>query len=287
MTDQLDSILTDQDLIDELVTRALQEDIKSGDATTNAIVDKTKRAHAVWVSKEKGIVAGLDLARAVFEKLDPNIEWTPFFNDGDEVSPGDEIVTLKGSCRSILTAERTALNFAQRMSGIATQTEEYVKVLTGYETKILDTRKTVPGLRLLDKYAVSVGGGTNHRMGLFDLAMIKDNHIVAAGGITEAVSNVRNEHPDLKIEVETTTLEQIDQALSGGADIIMLDNMSNEQMKKAVLLIDGQAETEASGNVTLANVKQVADTGVDYISVGALTHSVKAFDISQELKKII
>lgn len=287
MTDQLDSILTDQDLIDDLVTRALQEDIESGDATTNAIVDKTKQAHAVWVSKEKGIVAGLDLARAVFEKLDPNIEWTPFFNDGDEVNPGNEIVTLKGSCRAILTAERTALNFAQRMSGIATQTQEYVKVLTGYETKILDTRKTVPGLRVLDKYAVSVGGGTNHRMGLFDLAMIKDNHIVAAGGITEAVSNVRNEHPDLKIEVETTTLEQIDQALSAGVDIIMLDNMSHEQMKKAVLLIDGQAETEASGNITLANVKQVADTGVDYISVGALTHSVKAFDISQELKKII
>lgn len=287
MMNQQNSMLTEKDVIEELVTRTLEEDIKSGDATTNAIVDESKQAHAFWISKEKGIVAGLDVGRAVFRALDPNIEWTPYYNDGDQISPGKEIVSIRGSCRAILTGERTALNFAQRMSGIATKTREYVSAVAGYETKILDTRKTVPGLRLLDKYAVSAGGGTNHRMGLFDLAMIKDNHIIAAGGISQTVKKVRERSPELKIEVETTTLEQVEEALSAGADIIMLDNMSPEQMKEAVLLIDKQAETEASGNITLENVKQVAETGVDYISVGALTHSVKAFDISQELKKII
>jgi nicotinate-nucleotide pyrophosphorylase (carboxylating) len=287
MMNQQDSILTEKDLTEELVMRALDEDIRSGDVTTNAIVDESKHAQAVWTSKEEGIIAGLDVAQTVFRALDPNIEWKSFNNDGDEVNPGSELISIRGSCRAILTAERTALNFAQRMSGIATKTRKYVNALSGYETKILDTRKTVPGLRALDKYAVSSGGGTNHRMGLFDLVMIKDNHIVAAGGISQAVAKVRRKSTDLKIEVETTSLEQVEQALSAGVDIIMLDNMSPEQMKEAVLLIDKQAETEASGNITLENVKEVAETGVDYISVGALTHSVKAFDISQELKKIV
>lgn len=206
--------------------------------------------------------------------------------DGSEVGRGDEIVKMKGTCRAILTAERIALNIAQRMSGIATETSRYVQAIKDFPAKILDTRKTVPGMRKLDKYAVVVGGGTNHRMGLFDLAMIKDNHIVAAGGIKGAVQNVRERHPEIRIEVETTTLKQVKEALSAGADIIMLDNMDIGAMQEAVSLIDNKAETEASGNITLENVREVAQTGVNYISVGALTHSVKAFDISQQIQKI-
>lgn len=280
------STVSKEDIIEALIERAFEEDVQSGDVTTNAIVEESSKAEAVWTSKEEGIIAGLDIARKVFEKLDSHLEWMPQIKDGDKVEAGTELVIIKGSCRAILTAERIALNIAQRMSGIATITSKYVDAIGDLPTKVLDTRKTVPGLRLLDKHAVASGGGTNHRMGLFDLAMIKDNHIVASGGIEQAVLKVRNEYPDLQVEVETTTLDQVQEALSAGADIIMLDNMSTKQMREAVSLIKDRAKSEASGNITLDTVREVAETGVDYISVGALTHSVQAFDISQELRKI-
>jgi len=276
----------DVDVIDELISRAFQEDIRDGDITTNAIIGEDQQAAAVWQAKESGIIAGLDIARAVFKALDPELEWHPRVEDGDRVEIGQDIVEMEGTCRAILTAERTALNLAQRLSGIATKTHQLVEAIADYPTKILDTRKTVPGLRQLDKYAVSAGGGTNHRMGLFDMALIKDNHIVAAGGIVSAVELVRAQHPEVQIEVETTSLEEVRKALEAGADMIMLDNMNTQMMREAVNLIGEKAKTEASGNITLKRIKEVAETGVAYISVGALTHSVKAFDISQRLSKI-
>lgn len=281
-----ESPVTEIQAIQDLIDRAFDEDIHTGDVTTNTIVDSSQQAEAAWISKEKGVVAGLDIARWVYRQLDFQIKWHPKVNDGDQVNAGAEIVLMKGSGRAILTAERVALNIVQRMSGIATKTNKFVKVVESYPARILDTRKTVPGLRQLDKYAVKAGGGTNHRMGLYDLAMIKDNHIVAAGGITKAVEQVREYDSKIGIEVETGNLQQVKEALSAGADIIMLDNMDLEQMAEAVSLIDGRAETEASGNITIETVCQVAETGVDFISVGALTHSVKAFDISQQFLKI-
>lgn len=278
--------ISDHDWLDDLIDVALAEDIGSGDVTTEAVIDDQKKARAVWVSKQEGIIAGLDVAKIVFKKLDEKIDWNPFFRDGDAVSNGDTIVEFSGNCRAILTAERTALNFAQRMSGIATKTHEIVRELEGTSTKILDTRKTVPGLRRLDKIAVKTGGGVNHRMGLYDLAMIKDNHILAAGNISNAVEGVRTKDSEIRIEVETTTLEEVDEALESGADIIMLDNMSIEMMREAVERIGNRAETEASGNVTFETIREVAGTGVNFISVGALTHSVQAFDISQRIKEI-
>lgn len=286
MSDLENISLSEQEVVRALIARAFEEDIRTGDVTTNAIVDKQKRAKAIWQSKEDGIIAGLDLAKVVFRRLDAQLEWYPQVEDGDYVNTGAEIVVMKGSCRAILTGERIALNIAQRMSGIASMTHRYVAELEGTSTRILDTRKTVPGLRLLDKYAVALGGGNNHRMGLFDLALIKDNHIAAAGGIGRAVQQVRAENPDMRIEVETSTIDQVREALSEGADIIMLDNMSIGLMKEAVTIIDGKAVTEASGNITRETIREVAETGVDSISIGALTHSVKAFDISQKLKKI-
>jgi nicotinate-nucleotide pyrophosphorylase (carboxylating) len=286
MSDLENISLSEQEPVRALIARAIKEDIRTGDVTTNAIIDKKKRAKAIWQSKEGGIIAGLDLANFVYRKLDAQLEWVPHFEDGDYIEAGTEIVEMKGSCRAILSAERIALNIAQRMSGIASMTHRFVTELKGTSVSILDTRKTVPGLRLLDKYAVVLGGGDNHRMGLFDLALIKDNHITAAGGIDRAVQLVRAENPNMQIEVETSTLDQVKEALSEGVDIIMLDNMSIELMKEAVMLIDGKAITEASGNITLERIRQVAETGVDCISVGALTHSVKAFDISQKLQKL-
>lgn len=276
----------DTSTIQDIIDRAFKEDIFDGDVTTNAIVDESQQAEAVWVAREEGIVAGLDVAKQVFEHLDRGVMWEPNVEDGILVDKGSEIVILKGKARALLTAERTALNIVQRMSGIATKTRQFVDAVEGYPTKILDTRKTIPGFRQLDKYAVKAGGGTNHRMGLYDMAMIKDNHIVAAGSITNAVQQVRNANSDIRIEVETTNLDQVKEALTAGADIIMLDNMSIEQMGKAVEIIGSKAQTEASGNVTLGTAKEIAATGVDYISVGALTHSVKAFDISQQVQKI-
>lgn len=278
--------ISNQDWLDDLIDVALAEDIGSGDITTEAVIDDQKKAKAVWVAKQGGIIAGLDVAKIVFKKLDEKIDWNPFFRDGDAVNNGDTIVEFSGNCRAVLTAERTALNFAQRMSGIATKTYELVCTLEGFSTKILDTRKTVPGLRKLDKMAVKAGGGANHRMGLFDLAMIKDNHILAAGSISKAVERVRSKDSEIRIEVETTSLKEVDEALESGADIIMLDNMSADMMREAVERIGTRAETEASGNITSENIRQTAETGINFISVGALTHSVQAFDISQRIKEI-
>ncbi|MDZ7718188.1 MAG: carboxylating nicotinate-nucleotide diphosphorylase [Balneolaceae bacterium] len=278
--------VSNKDWLDDLIDVALAEDIGGGDVTTDAIIDDQKKAKAVWVAKQDGVVTGLNVAKFVFQKLDEKMNWKPLIKDPAPVKNGDLIVEITGNCRSILTAERTALNLAQRMSGIATKTAEIVKELDGFSTKILDTRKTVPGLRRLDKMAVEAGGGTNHRMGLYDLAMIKDNHIEAAGSIAAAVKRVRSDNPDIRIEVETTNIDQVGEALDAGADIIMLDNMSLVDMRKAVDVIGNRAQTEASGNITKGNIREVADTGVNFISVGALTHSVKAFDISQRITEI-
>ncbi|HYW34017.1 MAG TPA: carboxylating nicotinate-nucleotide diphosphorylase [Balneolaceae bacterium] len=272
-----------RDVIEELVDRAFAEDIRDGDVTTDAIFDRKDRAEAVWEAKADGVIAGLGVAEKIFKRLDHDLQWQPFITDGDSVGAGAEIVSFSGCTRAILTAERTALNLVQRMSGIATKTSLFVKKIKEFDAQILDTRKTVPGLRALDKYAVRAGGGYNHRMGLFDMALIKDNHIAAAGSISKAVQKVRQSNRDLKIEVETTSLQQVGEALSAGADIIMLDNMNCKLMREAVHKIGKRAETEASGNVNLSTAAEIADTGVDYISVGGLTHSVKAFDISQKL----
>lgn len=279
---ETEEILT-EDLVDELISRAFEEDIGSGDVTTNAIIDPETIAEAEWTAKDDGVVAGLEIAGSVFRRLDPGLEWKTNVSDGNKITAGSVILEMKGKARAMLTGERTALNIVQRMSGIATETERYANRLKDYKTKILDTRKTAPGLRLLDKYAVKMGGGENHRMGLYDLAMIKDNHIIAAGGIANAVERVRRAQPALKIEVEVKSLKEVKEALTAEAEIIMFDNMSVSLMSRAAKIIDGQALTEASGNITLENLSNVAATGVDFISVGALTHSVKAFDISQNI----
>jgi len=270
--------------IEYIVNHAFQEDIGSGDITTNNLIPEKTLASARMTAKADGIIAGLPIAEMVFRKLDPNLIWNPLLQDGNRVKKGDIILEIKGTFRALLTGERLALNLMQRMSGIATETAKYISEIESSKVKILDTRKTVPGLRSLDKYAVKMGGGTNHRMGLFDLAMIKDNHIKIAQGITNAVSQIRKSIPEsIKIEVETTSLEEVKEAVLAGADIIMLDNMSNEMMKAAVALIHGKALVEASGNMNLERIAGVAATGVDFISIGALTHSVKALDISQNI----
>lgn len=272
--------------LEEVIDRAIAEDISPEDITTNAVIDSNGKADAIWMAKQNGTIAGIDLARSVFLRLDQDLEWEPLFHDGEVVKSGDLLVRFSGSCRAILSAERIALNIAQRMSGIATATAEMVALVEDLPVKILDTRKTVPGLRHLDKYAVKVGGGVNHRMGLHDMALIKDNHIVAAGGITHAVDRVRRYKPGVKIEVETTTLTQVREALENGVDMIMLDNMDAATMKEAVEMINGNVKSEASGNLTYENIRTIAETGVDYISSGALTHSVKAFDITQQIKQM-
>ena len=270
-------------LIDKIISLAIEEDVENGDVTTNSLVPESTLAVAEMTAKADGVISGIDIARMVFERFDKNIRWLPSTTEGGRVKKGDSIVRIEGSYRALLTGERTALNILQRMSGIATATSNYVKELEGTATQLLDTRKTAPGMRILDKIAVKAGGGTNHRMGLYDLALIKDNHIKVAGGITEAVKEVRAYAPGIKVEVEVTTLEETKEAVTAGADIIMLDNMSNEMMEAAVKLIDGRAKTEASGNMTIGRLKGVAATGVDYISVGALTHSVTALDISMNI----
>ncbi len=271
--------------IEPLIEMALEEDIQAGDITTNSLIPETVKTKAVMTAKANGVIAGIQVAEMVFKKLDSNIIFTPHVSDGDKVTPGSLIAEIEGSFRALLTGERTALNFLQRMSGIATVTAQFVEQTKGCKTAILDTRKTLPGHRILDKYAVAAGGGTNHRIGLFDMVMIKDNHIKVAGSITNAVNEVRSKIPEnIKIEVETTTLDEVEEALNTTADIIMLDNMDNATMRKAVQHINGKAKTEASGNMTLERIKEVAATGVDFISIGALTHSVKALDISQNIE---
>jgi nicotinate-nucleotide pyrophosphorylase (carboxylating) len=271
-------------VIDPIISYALAEDIGAGDMTTNALIPGEMQTTATLTAKADGVVAGLPVAERVFRQLHDGIEWSAYVEDGSSIKKGDILVQVKGSFRALLTGERLALNFLQRMSGIATATSRYVKAVEGYKTEILDTRKTVPGLRMLDKYAVRMGGGTNHRIGLYDMVMIKDNHIKVAGGITGAVEAIRPAIADgIKIEVETTNLAEVEEALQAGADIIMLDNMDNETMKRGVELVNGRAKVEASGNMTLERLKGVAATGVDFISIGALTHSVEALDISMNI----
>ena len=263
---------------------AYAEDIGSGDITTNSIIQPAERKTAVFVAKENGVVAGLPVSEMVFRELDETLEWNVKKQEGEKVQKGEILVEFKASYRALLTGERIALNFVQRLSGIASATRVFVNEVKDFHVQILDTRKTLPGFRLLDKYAVKTGGAINHRMGLHDMVMIKDNHIQVAGGIKPAVEAVKLKMPvSIKIEVETTTLDEVKQALEAGADIIMLDNMSNEMMAEAVKLINKRAKTEASGNMSLERLREVAATGVDFISIGSLTHSVKALDISQRI----
>ncbi|WP_372753712.1 carboxylating nicotinate-nucleotide diphosphorylase [Labilibaculum sp.] len=270
--------------VELIINHAFQEDIGAGDITTNQLVPENTIATARMTAKDDGIIAGLPIAEIVFRKLDEQVQWNPRVTDGDRVAKGDVIVEIKGSYRALLTGERLALNLLQRMSGIASETAKYVHEVKGSKVKILDTRKTVPGLRTFDKYAVKMGGGTNHRIGLYDMVMIKDNHIKIAGSIGTAVEQIRKTIPShIKVEVETTNLKEVKEAVTAGADIIMLDNMSNEMMTKAVELIQGKCLIEASGNMNLERISGVAKTGVDFISIGALTHSVVALDISQNI----
>jgi nicotinate-nucleotide pyrophosphorylase (carboxylating) len=267
--------------LDALIKAALDEDIGTGDITTISCVPEDAVSKGVFLAKDEGVVCGLSVVAQVFGLLDPKVLVIPRCSDGDTVVKGDILAEIEGPSRSILTGERTALNLLQRLSGIATRTRLAVSSISGTKTRIADTRKTTPGLRVLEKYAVRCGGGKNHRFGLSDGILIKDNHIVAAGGITQAVERVNALAPHtLRIEVETENLEQIDEALAAGADIIMLDNMSLEEMTEAVRHIAGRALTEASGNMGDKDLRQVAATGVDYISIGALTNSIKALDIS-------
>lgn len=266
--------------VDLIIENTLEEDLGSGDVTTDAIFSVDDTCEALIIAKEEGIIAGIPIAERVFQKLDPEVTVAQKLKDGEHVNPGDEILVIKGSIHAVLSGERLSLNLLQRMSGIATATSKYVAAISGYRTRILDTRKTAPGLRVLDKYAVSIGGGCNHRFGLYDAVLIKDNHIDFAGNISNAVEIVRSKYQSkFKVEVETSTLDEVREALKAGADIIMLDNMTVEMMKEAVRIINGKSITEASGGITLGNVRQIADTGVDFISVGAITHSSPALDI--------
>lgn len=267
-------------LLEKLIDLAIAEDIADGDISSNAIIPQSEGAAATMVMKADGIISGMEVARRVFERFEA-VTWTPYVSDGDSVKRGQVILRVEGSYRALLQAERLALNFLQRMSGIATMTARYAEALKGTAVRLLDTRKTAPGMRITDKMAVRHGGGHNHRMGLYDMIMLKDNHIKVAGGIPQAIEAARRALPlSIKLEVETSNLAEVEEAVRYGADIIMLDNMDNDTMCEAVRLIASRARTEASGNMTLERLQSVAETGVDYISVGALTHSVTAMDIS-------
>lgn len=271
--------------LDNFLLDALKEDIGTGDITTECCVPEEAQSRAVFRCKQAGVVCGLEVARRVFFLLDPKVQFESKVSEGTKVQVGDVVATISGPSRSILSGERVALNLMQHMSGVATQTARMVERVAGTKAVIVDTRKTTPGMRVLEKYAVRMGGGTNHRFNLADGVLIKDNHIVAAGGITNAVNNARKMVPHtLKIEVETTNFEEIQEALEVGADIIMLDNMSCADMKKAVGLIAGRAKVEASGNMGSRDIREVAEAGVDLISIGALTHSVEALDISLQFQ---
>ena len=271
----------------KLINKALQEDVKDGDITTTATISKSKKAIGKFLVKADGIIAGLEIAKAVFKTVDHKIKFEIKIKDGSKVKFGDVTAIVTGKAQSLLTAERTALNFLQRMSGIATSANIYAEKIKHTKAKIIDTRKTVPGLRTLDKQAVKLGRCANHRIGLFDMFLIKDNHIEVAGSITKAVEGCvkynKKHRTKFKIEVETKNLKEVEEALTTKADIIMLDNFEIDEMKKAVKIINGKCKVEASGGVNLDTVKAIAETGVDFISVGALTHSVKALDISLEI----
>jgi nicotinate-nucleotide pyrophosphorylase (carboxylating) len=268
-----------------LIDLALQEDLGTGDLTTDALFTSDSKTRATLVAREALVVSGLDVAGLVFKRLDSECRFKPSCQEGRSVRKGTVIAHISGPVRALLRAERTALNFIRHLSGIATLTQRYVDAIQGTGCTLLDTRKTTPGLRTLEKAAVRAGGGGNHRMGLFDGAMIKDNHIAAAGSIRAAVDAVRTTiPPTVKIEVECDSLRQVREALDAGANIIMLDNMPPSKMAKAVAMVDSRAHTEASGNITLDNIRQVAESGVDYISVGALTHSARSVDISMDIQ---
>lgn len=267
--------------VDELILMALREDISSEDITTNSVMREKKNGRVQLICKQDGIVAGLHIFKRTFELLDENISVKMYFKDGDSVKNKDIIAEIEGDVRVLLSGERTALNFLQCMSGIATYTNNVVKLLEGSSVKLLDTRKTTPNMRIFEKYAVKMGGGYNHRYNLSDGILLKDNHINAAGGVAEAIKMAKEYTSFVrKIEVEVENLEMMKEALDAGADIIMLDNMIPEMMKKAVAMAAGKAETECSGNITKENIKTVIETGVDYISSGALTHSAPILDVS-------
>lgn len=271
-------------VIKRLIQEALEEDLGVQDLTSEAVVPQGAAAAAEFLAEEDLVLAGIDVAREVFLGLDAGLDFKPLAADGESVGKGKRIAEVRGEAVSILKAERVALNFLQHLSGVATITFSFVRKVSGLPVKIMDTRKTLPGFRSLDKYAVRMGGGVNHRMGLYDAVLIKDNHIVLAGGIGTAIQRVRERFPGIRpIEVETTDLVEVQQALKAHADVIMLDNMGLDAMREAVRLIHKRAEVEASGNISLETVRDVALTGVDRISVGALTHSVRAVDISLEM----
>ncbi len=271
--------------VDELIKNAIKEDINYIDVATDYLLDENEESEAIFVAKADGVLCGLDVAMRVFQLLDDSFICVLHKKDGDEIKNGELIAELKGKTVKLLKGERTALNLIQHMSGIATITNECVKETIGTKATIADTRKTLPGLRSLQKYAVTCGGGRNHRYNLSDCAMLKDNHIDAKGGITPAVNALREKiGHTVKIEVETRTLDEVKEALNAGADIIMLDNMDNETMAEAVRIVEGNALLEASGNLTKERLRSVADLGVDILSIGALTHSVTAFDISMKMK---
>jgi nicotinate-nucleotide pyrophosphorylase (carboxylating) len=273
----------------EIVRRALAEDVGTGDVTTLATVPADAIAKALMVAREPLVVCGLSVAEAVFKEVSARIEIEQLAQDGQRATRGQTLLRLRGPAGAMLTAERVALNFVQRLSGVATSTARFAEAVAGTRARILDTRKTTPGLRALEKYAVACGGGTNHRAGLFDRVLIKDNHLAALrleppNAIEAAVRRAREKFPKLEIEVEADTLEQVEQALLAKADVILLDNMTNEDLRAAVWLVNGRAKTEASGGVTLATVRAIAETGVDFISVGALTHSARAVDVALDFE---
>jgi nicotinate-nucleotide pyrophosphorylase (carboxylating) len=269
----------------DLVRRALDEDLGAGDVTTDATVDPAQRARGVFIVKAPCVVAGLDVAAETFRQVDASVAVACRRLDGERCEPGDEIAVVTGPARALLIAERTALNFLQRLSGIATRTRQFVDAAAGRIT-ILDTRKTTPTLRALEKYAVAAGGGTNHRAGLYDAILIKDNHIRLAGGVAEAVARARRQSPQLRVEVEAQTLAEVDQALASGVDIVLADNMGPADVRETVARARGRAKVEISGGVTLDRIQELGSTGADYVSVGALTHSAPAVDISFEIEPI-
>lgn len=275
---------TKDELIDDLIALAFAEDVGDGDHTTLSTIPADEMGRQQLIVKEEGILAGVEMARRVFNYFDPELKMTVFINDGARVKPGDIAFVVEGRVRSLLQTERTMLNIMQRMSGIATMTAKYQDRLAGLKTKVLDTRKTTPGMRLIEKEAVKIGGGENHRIGLFDMILIKDNHIDFAGGIPQAVAAAKKyckeTGRDLKIEVEVRNTDEIDQALAAGIDRIMLDNFTPERTREAVARIAGRVEIESSGGITLDTLRQYGECGVDFISVGALTHSVKGLDLS-------
>ena len=266
------------------VQHALAEDIGDGDITAQ-LTPADEIAHARVITREDMILAGRPWVDAIFQQLDPTVEVIWLKNDGDTVLANDAFLELKGNARSLLTGERPALNFVQTLSAVATKVNGYVKLLDGLNTKILDTRKTLPGLRIAQKYAVTMGGGQNHRIGLFDAFLIKENHIMAAGGIAQAIAQAHQIAPNKPVEVEVESFDELQQALEAGADIVMLDNFSQQEMVDAVKLVDGRCKLEASGNITVERLREVASTGVDYISMGALTKDVQAIDLSMRFVK--